>query len=240
MKINLGLPPSQKAGSRRQGNFFTRKVPGWRWDSFQNGYIASAPNTFTCRCGSQFDVPSYKLPLRNCLERICSRAGVVIIVPPKLINTSAVIQTGVGIIMANKTQTDISSVDGDMGTHSRTRGEVSSLGRVRSLDRTVPHREGRLTLRGRMMRVVSPERRATFGVSHRQARSKPYPDGPYVDGKAVLRSGAGSRGATPEQRFATIGWRIWRTGPARQYRDMVKAGRQWQQKKTGNVPLGIC
>ena len=103
LKTNLGLPPSQKAGSRRQGNFFTRKVPGWRWDQFQNGYIASAPNTFTCRCGSQFNVPSYY----NC--RCGSTWNAFVVGQGGDHRTAQIdqyicreVQPGVGIIMANR------------------------------------------------------------------------------------------------------------------------------------------
>lgn len=222
LKTNLGLPPSQKAGSRRQGNFFTRKVPGWRWDSFQNGYIASAPNTFTCRCGSQFDVPSYY----NCR---CGTVWNAFVVGQGGDHRTAQvdqyicreIQPGVGIIMANKNmEADISSVDGDMGTHSRTRGVRGFQPRTGAEFRSDSPAPARTTyLAG--ANDESEYRRSDgqlSGVSHRQARSKPYPDGPYVDGASVLRSGAGSRGATPEQRFARqSAGEFGVRDPARQY-----------------------
>lgn len=221
LKTTLGLP-TQKAGSRRQGNFFTRKVPGWRWDQFQNGYIASAPNTFTCRCGSRFDVPSYY----NCR---CGTVWNAFVVGQGGDHRTAQvdqyicreIQPGVGIIMANKNmEADISSVDGDMGTHSRTRGVRGFQPRTGAEFRSDSPAPARTTyLAG--ANDESEYRRSDgqlSGVSHRQARSKPYPDGPYVDGASVLRSGAGSRGATPEQRFARqSAGEFGVRDPARQY-----------------------
>jgi hypothetical protein len=50
-----------KSGMRRQASFFTRKVAGWEWDDHLNGYLASKPNDFACKCGSKHAVPSYSI-----------------------------------------------------------------------------------------------------------------------------------------------------------------------------------
>jgi LysM repeat protein len=45
--------------TRKQADFFTRKVAGWEWDNHLNGYLADKPNAFTCKCGAKHKVPSY-------------------------------------------------------------------------------------------------------------------------------------------------------------------------------------
>lgn len=44
----------------RQASFFTRKVPGWRWDDHLNGYISKEGKAFSCDCGQKVAAPSYK------------------------------------------------------------------------------------------------------------------------------------------------------------------------------------
>lgn len=46
--------------SNRQASFFTRRVPGWRWDDHLNGYISKEGRAFTCSCGQKVAAPSYK------------------------------------------------------------------------------------------------------------------------------------------------------------------------------------
>lgn len=43
----------------KAASFFTRKVAGWDWDDHLNGYLASKPTPFTCKCGAKHPVPSY-------------------------------------------------------------------------------------------------------------------------------------------------------------------------------------
>jgi hypothetical protein len=40
---------------------FSRRVAGWEWDDHLNGYLASKPNDFTCKCGALHAVPSYSI-----------------------------------------------------------------------------------------------------------------------------------------------------------------------------------
>jgi hypothetical protein len=35
-----------------------RKVAGWDWNDYQNGYLANSPRHFECSCGDQFPTPS--------------------------------------------------------------------------------------------------------------------------------------------------------------------------------------
>lgn len=51
--------PKTKAAAR-QASFFTRKVPGWRWDDHLSGYISKEGRAFTCSCGQKVAAPSYK------------------------------------------------------------------------------------------------------------------------------------------------------------------------------------
>ena len=51
--------PAPKAAPKT-ASFFTRKVPGWRWDDYLNGYIAKEARNFTCACGEPVATPSYK------------------------------------------------------------------------------------------------------------------------------------------------------------------------------------
>lgn len=48
--------PAKRASS----SFFTRGVPGWRWDDHLNGYISKEGKAFTCACGQKVAAPSYK------------------------------------------------------------------------------------------------------------------------------------------------------------------------------------
>lgn len=48
--------PAKQASS----SFFTRRVPGWRWDDHLNGYISKEGKAFTCACGQKVAAPSYK------------------------------------------------------------------------------------------------------------------------------------------------------------------------------------
>jgi hypothetical protein len=53
------MPKSKQPISTKHASFFTRKVAGWEWDDHLNGYLASKPTPFTCKCGSKHPVPSY-------------------------------------------------------------------------------------------------------------------------------------------------------------------------------------
>jgi hypothetical protein len=44
----------------KQASFFTRKVPGWRWDDHLSGYLSKEARAFTCACGEKIAAPSYK------------------------------------------------------------------------------------------------------------------------------------------------------------------------------------
>jgi len=44
----------------KEASFFTRRVPGWRWDDHLNGYISKEGKAFTCSCGQKVAAPSYK------------------------------------------------------------------------------------------------------------------------------------------------------------------------------------
>jgi hypothetical protein len=46
--------------SSRQGSFFTRRVPGWKWDDHLSGYLSKEGRAFTCACGERVAAPSYK------------------------------------------------------------------------------------------------------------------------------------------------------------------------------------
>jgi hypothetical protein len=52
--------PKPKAPKVKAASFFTRKVPGWRWDDHLNGYISKEGKAFTCTCGQKVAAPSYK------------------------------------------------------------------------------------------------------------------------------------------------------------------------------------
>ena len=45
----------------KKGSFFTRRVPGWKWDDHLAGYISKEARTFTCSCGETVGSPSYKM-----------------------------------------------------------------------------------------------------------------------------------------------------------------------------------
>jgi len=44
----------------RQASFFTRRVPGWRWDDHLNGYVSKEAKQFACSCGQKIATPSYR------------------------------------------------------------------------------------------------------------------------------------------------------------------------------------
>jgi hypothetical protein len=46
--------------SPKTASFFTRKVPGWRWDDHLSGYLSKEARAFTCSCGQKIASPSYK------------------------------------------------------------------------------------------------------------------------------------------------------------------------------------
>lgn len=52
--------PKAPKAAQRTASFFTRKVPGWRWDDHLNGYISKEGKAFTCSCGQKVAAPSYK------------------------------------------------------------------------------------------------------------------------------------------------------------------------------------
>lgn len=54
-----GKAKSAAFGSPFGGGFFTRRVPGWEWDDHLAAYKTSSAAPFSCKCGSQFDVPAY-------------------------------------------------------------------------------------------------------------------------------------------------------------------------------------
>lgn len=45
---------------KKEASFFTRRVPGWKWDDHLNGYISKEGKAFTCSCGQKVAAPSYK------------------------------------------------------------------------------------------------------------------------------------------------------------------------------------
>ena len=51
--------PAPKAAPKT-ASFFTRKVPGWRWDDHLSGYLSKEARAFTCSCGQKIASPSYK------------------------------------------------------------------------------------------------------------------------------------------------------------------------------------
>ncbi len=44
----------------KTASFFTRRVPGWRWDDHLSGYLSKEARAFTCACGEKIASPSYK------------------------------------------------------------------------------------------------------------------------------------------------------------------------------------
>ena len=58
IEVGKGGGGGKKKGSFG-GSFFTRRVPGWQWDDHLAAYITKSAAPFTCKCGSQFDVPAY-------------------------------------------------------------------------------------------------------------------------------------------------------------------------------------
>ena len=51
--------PAPKAAPKT-ASFFTRRVPGWRWDDHLSGYLSKEARAFTCSCGQKIASPSYK------------------------------------------------------------------------------------------------------------------------------------------------------------------------------------
>ena len=43
----------------KEASFFTRKVPGWKWDDHLSGYLSKEARAFACSCGEKIAVPSY-------------------------------------------------------------------------------------------------------------------------------------------------------------------------------------
>jgi len=52
--------PRLIGAGRKQASFFTRRVPGWKWDDHLSGYISKEARNFTCSCGESVGSPSYK------------------------------------------------------------------------------------------------------------------------------------------------------------------------------------
>ena len=46
--------------SPKTASFFTRRVPGWKWDDHLSGYLSKEARAFTCSCGQKIAAPSYK------------------------------------------------------------------------------------------------------------------------------------------------------------------------------------
>ena len=44
----------------KQASFFTRRVPGWKWDDHLSGYLSKEARDFACSCGQKVASPSYK------------------------------------------------------------------------------------------------------------------------------------------------------------------------------------
>lgn len=59
-------PPATKTkaapakAAPKTASFFTRRVPGWKWDDHLSGYVSKEARRFTCSCGDPVDAPSYK------------------------------------------------------------------------------------------------------------------------------------------------------------------------------------
>lgn len=64
VRSTVGAPPAAPAAAAttktpKQASFFTRRVPGWKWDDHLAGYISREARNFTCSCGNEIPTPSY-------------------------------------------------------------------------------------------------------------------------------------------------------------------------------------
>jgi hypothetical protein len=65
-KVPRAVNPTTKKGSwgewepTKHASFFTRRVPGWKWDDHLSGYLSKEARSFTCSCGESVGSPSYK------------------------------------------------------------------------------------------------------------------------------------------------------------------------------------
>ena len=119
--------------------------------------------------------------------------------------------------------------------------EASTLGRVRSLDRTVPHpRSGQLTLRGRVLKPSVSGRTSTspgYLAVKLGAGSRTWPIHNLValaflgppEGRVVRHLNSDPH----DNRLENLAYGT----PPDNTQDMVEAGRQWQQSKT-HCPAG--
>jgi hypothetical protein len=57
---NPGPDDPRIRGASRTASFFTRRVPGWKWDDHLNGYISKEARDFSCQCGQRVASPSYR------------------------------------------------------------------------------------------------------------------------------------------------------------------------------------
>lgn len=51
--------PKAAPKAPKTASFFTRRVPGWRWDDHLSGYLSKEAKAFTCSCGQKHASPSY-------------------------------------------------------------------------------------------------------------------------------------------------------------------------------------
>lgn len=65
-RVPRAVNPTTKKGSwgewepTKQASFFTRRVPGWKWDDHLSGYLSKEARSFTCACGESVGSPSYQ------------------------------------------------------------------------------------------------------------------------------------------------------------------------------------
>ena len=66
VSVPKAVNPTTKKGSwgewepPKTASFFTRRVPGWKWDDHLSGYLSKEARNFTCSCGEKVASPSYK------------------------------------------------------------------------------------------------------------------------------------------------------------------------------------
>lgn len=195
--------PAPKAAPKT-ASFFTRKVPGWRWDDHLNGYLAKEAKAFTCSCGQKVAAPSYK----SC---DCGKIWNVTAIGDThhLASDTAdfyvarEIPVRPGVILAGKNmEAGIPSEDGEMapgsgsrrvrGVQSRTGAQRGSDGSASAFWETDPARSG----------TEDQHRGKSPRVSHRASGAGQDPDGARADGSGVSRAIGRSAGAAPQRRSA--------------------------------------
>lgn len=195
--------PAPKAAPKT-ASFFTRKVPGWRWDDHLNGYLSKEARAFTCSCGQKVAAPSYKTCGCGKIWNVTAIGDTHHLASDTAdFYVAREIPVRPGVILAGKNmEAGIPSEDGEMASSSgsrRIRGVQSRTGAQRGSDgsasafwETDPARSG----------TEDQHRGKSPRVSHRASGAGQDPDGARADGSGVSRAIGRSAGAAPQRRSA--------------------------------------